>query len=273
MRLRLPRVAALPLAVRATVVLLLGGALLVVLGTFNGYLGWDLFSPRTEKVLWAVFASCVALGGFGFAITLVLGVQEVVVALRRGAGPAVPAAGRAVASLFWIGGVLATLAVVVAGLDRWNAAITHDRTAVYKALAQREAAAIEVPLRAALANAAPCAGCANADVDAVLGALRAARSFSGVTLYLPVAGDDGFLWRYGRPTWQATDPGFERVPVTTDLERAIGLALRGDGAWIAQKNAGADFTWNAVFDGIGAGRALLRLEGNPAESFRDAPAR
>ena len=73
----------LSLTVGATVASLAAGALLVVLGIFDDYLGWDIFSPAVEKLLRGVFGSCVALGGFGAAISVVLGIQEIVKALRR----------------------------------------------------------------------------------------------------------------------------------------------------------------------------------------------
>ena len=73
----------LSLTVGATVVLLMAGAFLVVLGIFDDYLNWDIFSPQVEKFLYGVFGSCVALGGFGAAISIVLGMQEIVKALRR----------------------------------------------------------------------------------------------------------------------------------------------------------------------------------------------
>src|SRR5215467_2525403 len=73
----------LSLVVRATVLLLTGSAVLVVLGIFNASLHWDIFSPEAEKVLYGIFGSFVALGVFGALISLVLGIQEVVTSFRR----------------------------------------------------------------------------------------------------------------------------------------------------------------------------------------------
>lgn len=64
--------------VTVTVILLVVGALLVVLGIFNENLNWDIFSPRVEAVLWGIFGSSVALGVFGVALTIVLGIWEFV---------------------------------------------------------------------------------------------------------------------------------------------------------------------------------------------------
>ena len=55
----------LSLTVRATVILLMVGAVLVVLGIFDDFLEWDIFSPELEKLLMGVFGASVALGAFG----------------------------------------------------------------------------------------------------------------------------------------------------------------------------------------------------------------
>src|SRR5262245_58255272 len=60
----------LTLVVRATVILLTAGAVLVVLGVFNDFLDWDIFGPAMERLRRGVFASCLALGGFGAAISV-----------------------------------------------------------------------------------------------------------------------------------------------------------------------------------------------------------
>ncbi len=56
MDLRKSRIKLLSLSVATTVVLLAIGAGLVVLGIFNEYLSWDIFSPPVKKVLWGVFS-------------------------------------------------------------------------------------------------------------------------------------------------------------------------------------------------------------------------
>jgi hypothetical protein len=63
----------LSLVASATVGLLAIGAFLVVLGIFGDLLDWDIFSPATERFLYGIFGSCIAVGGFGAAISVVLG--------------------------------------------------------------------------------------------------------------------------------------------------------------------------------------------------------
>lgn len=53
-------------------------------------------------------------------------------------------------------------------------------------------------------------------------------------------------------------------------DRAIHLALRGDTAWIDQKNGGSGFIWHHVIrDGQGKTRAVLQIWGDESESFRE----
>jgi hypothetical protein len=49
----------------------------------------------------------------------------------------------------------------------------------------------------------------------------------------------------------------------------VKLALQGDPAWINQKNGSPGFVWyQLVKDGQGQSRAVLVIEGNQNESFR-----
>jgi len=72
------RIRQLTLSVRATVTLLLTAAALIVVGIFNATLKWDLFGPKVEAILYGVFFSCIALAVIGVALTLVLGIRDVV---------------------------------------------------------------------------------------------------------------------------------------------------------------------------------------------------
>jgi hypothetical protein len=77
------RVRLLNFVVSFTLILLGAGAMLVVLGIFNEGLHWDIFSPRLEAVLYGVFGSCMALAGFGMAMTLIIAIQESVKDFKR----------------------------------------------------------------------------------------------------------------------------------------------------------------------------------------------
>ena len=70
------KVRLLSLVVSFTLILLTIGAALVVLGIFNEALKWDIFGPKLEAVLYGVFGSCMALAGFGVAMTIIIAMQE-----------------------------------------------------------------------------------------------------------------------------------------------------------------------------------------------------
>ena len=75
------KVKLLSLTVAITIFLLIIGATLVVLGIFDQILNWDIFSSQIEAVLSGIFLASVALSIFGVAMTLVLGIQEIVTAI------------------------------------------------------------------------------------------------------------------------------------------------------------------------------------------------
>ena len=106
----LGRMNPLTLAVTATAFLLCAGAFLVVLGIFNETLGWDIFSPRVEAVLWGVFFSSVTLGCFGATLSAVLGIHRIAASIRAlGPGMSGPESPRRkyVARLLWISVLMA----------------------------------------------------------------------------------------------------------------------------------------------------------------------
>ena len=84
------RIRMLTLVVHATALLLALAAALVVVGIFNEALDWDLFGPKLEAILTGVFGGSIALASAGVALTVVLGIQEIVRAFR-----ALPKAGGA----------------------------------------------------------------------------------------------------------------------------------------------------------------------------------
>ena len=156
----------LSLTVGATVVLLAASSLLVVLGIFDDHLGWDLFSPEAEKVLYGLFFTCLALGGFGAAISIVLGVQEVVKSLRRMIEAARPGAAepvREVSRRGYFAVVAAFLIVLAATVGAFNAAngrVEAKRLATFKLIVRDEMRQLGPHLDGEIAKIpAPCATC------------------------------------------------------------------------------------------------------------------
>ena len=88
--------------------------------------------------------------------------------------------------------------------------------------------------------------------------------------------DPAVLWRYPGGTYASLRglgddaPKFERFFVANDIDRAVAQALSGDTAWIDQMNGAPAFNWYQVIrDGNGKIRAVLKVFGNPNESYRD----
>jgi len=276
------RIKLLSLTVGATVVLLAIGAILVVLGTFNEYLHWDIFSPEVEKFLYGIFFSCLSLGAFGVAISTVLGIQEVVQALRRMIEAASPGATEPVkpAPRRSYAAVLAALLVLLVGTILVFNAVNHrveaKRLQVFKLVVRDQMLQLGPHLEGETAKIpAPCPTCATPSLPELMKTLGGLSFCQWAVLYMADPADKAVLWRYpagGRTaSYDADKPAqFERLFVASDVDRAIAQALAGDTAWIDQMNGAPDFNWTQVIrDGQGKTRAVLKIYGNPNESYRD----
>jgi hypothetical protein len=251
----------LSLTVRATVILLTAGAFLVVLGIFDDLLNWDIFSPQVERLLRGVFAACVALGGFGAAICVVLGIQEVVHAFRKlVARDEVREAPRRTYTVV-LAAVLLLLVVTVAAFGAVNRRVEAHRLKVFKLIARDQMAQLGPHLASEVVRVpAPCETCGTPEMEQFFRTLLGLSFCRSATLYLPDPANGTVLWRYPRE-----DPRFAK-----DDDRAIHLALQGDTAWIDLKNAGPGFVWHHVIkDGQGKTRAILQIWGDESESFRE----
>lgn len=270
----------LSLTVRATVVLLTVGAFLVVLGIFDDFLGWDIFSPEVERLLYGLFASSVALGGFGAAICIVLGIQEVVRAFRKLVEKSEPETSAVTVEAtrrtytVALAAVLVLLIVTVSSLAAVNRRVEARRLKVFKLIARDQMAQLGPHLSAELARIpAPCEACGTPGLQQFFRTMDGLSFASSATLYVADPADETVLWRYPSTescTSCGDKPGFERFFIARDDDRAVKLALQGDTAWIDQKNAGPGFIWHQVIrDGQGKNRAVLQIWGNESESFRD----
>jgi hypothetical protein len=277
----------LSLMVGATVVLLAIGGFLVVLGIFDDYLGWDIFSPEAEKLLYGVFGSCVALGGFGAAISIVLGLQEIVKALRRmieaarpeTVEPAREAPRRSYVAL--LATVLVLLIVTVGALNAVNRRVESHRLEVFKLIVRDQMEQLGPHMSGVLEPMpAPCATCAPPKLAELQKTLRGLSFCQSAVFYMADPADAAVLWRYppdGTSHYNGTSSGdpaespkIERLFVANDVDRAIKQALSGDTAWIDQMNADPAFNWHQVIrDRQGRTRAVLRILGNPSESYRE----
>lgn len=270
------RIKLLSLSVASTVVLLAIGAGLVVLGIFNEYLSWDIFSPPVKKVLWGIFSASVALGGFGAAISAVLGIQEVAKALRRmgaaSTGPEPEAPRRHY--LAWMAVLLGITALTVISVDQVNRHVQRQRIVVFKRMVQAQMKQFGPLLAREVEKIpAPCTTCVSDRLTELMQALHELPLCQSVVLVMADPQESVALWRDDANVSPDAGPRFERFVIATDVDRAMKLALSGDTAWVDQMNAGAAFNWIQVLrDSQGKPRATLRILGNPTESYRDEKA-
>jgi hypothetical protein len=274
------RIKLLSLTVSATAVLLTIGAVLVVLGIFNEYLHWDIFSPEVEKFLYGIFFSCLALGAFGVAISVVLGIQEVAQALRRMIEAASPSAAepqakpvprRSYATV--LAALLALLVVTVLIFNGINHRVKAGRLRNFKLVVHDEMLQLGPHLNGEIAKIqAPCPTCVPPSLPELLETLQRLSFCQSAVLFMADPVDKAVLWKYpGQRFYSADKPDqFARSFIADDIDRAVAQALGGDTAWIDQMNGAPDFNWYQVIrDGQGKIRAVLKIFGNPNESYRD----
>lgn len=264
----------LSFTVGSTVVLLIFSAALFVLGIFNETLRWDIFGPRVEAILYGVFGSTVSLAAVGVAMTLVLGVREVVASFRnieraRAAGAEAPAATRSYRGAFAL--VVVVLVMLVGGLAWLNRRITEHRNGVFQRLAAEQMEHFGEKLRAVLPASVP--GALSTEGQDLLATLERLSFVSDVELVLPDPADESAIWVFrdgyssSRAAWRA-----DRRFVARESERAIQAAFRGDPEALPRFNAGARFEWYYPVPGAGGGPvAVLHLRGNRSENFREYP--
>lgn len=270
----------LSLTVGATTVLLAAGAFLVVLGIFDDYLDWDIFSPAVEKLLYGVFGSCVALGGFGAAISVVLGIQEIVKALRRMIEAARPEAIEPVRETprrnyaILLASVLVLLIASVGVLNAVNRRVEAHRLKVFKLLVRDQMEQLGPNMAKVIEQIPqPCATCAPPALAELQKTLEGLSFCQSAIFFLADPADSTVLWRYPGGVVSYGNESrlqLERLFIANDLDRAVSQALSGDTAWIDQMNADPAFNWHqTIRDRQGRIRAVLRILGNPAESYRD----
>lgn len=274
------RIKPLSLAVGLTVTLLTLGAFLVVVGLFDQYLGWDIFSPEAEQLLLGLFGSCVALGGFGAVISVVLGIQEVTQSLRRLLQTTQPEGAEAAREaprrtyLAMAAGVIVLLVLTLGVLSTVNQRVLAHRLEVFKLISQDQMRQLGPRLTTEVAAISqPCESCVTPTIIELFRTFEGLTFCQSATLFLGDPRDETVLWRYpARSTAWTSDsrPLFERFFIARDDDRAVKLALQGDTGWIDQKNGGPGFVWyHVIRDGGGKPRGVLQIVGNQQESFRE----
>jgi hypothetical protein len=270
------KVRLMSLVVSCTLILLALGAMLVVLGIFNAALHWDIFGPRLEALLYGLFGSCMALAGFGAAMTLVIALQESVrdfkkfVQARTNAEEVPDAPRRTYAARMLL--LVAIMALLVGSCAAVNHLVLARRCKVFKRIAVEQIDNFG-PRISSLVAAFPSPPQNNVphDLYTVVKTLDNLDFVARATLYIPDPSEHAALW--GFTAWRnsySNEDGFARFYVVKDFEKAMRKAIDGDSAGLDQINARNEFIWYSPLAGSdGRPCAVVRLDGNSRHSFRE----
>jgi hypothetical protein len=268
------------LTVWMTVWLLLIGAALVVLGVFNQQLRWDIFSSQVEAVLYGVFTSSIILSIFGVAIAFVLGIKrivEAVEALERqrslDAEFVSPKAGRLTYAGYMLG-LFTAFAALVGILGMVDHQVQVHRTGVFQRIASEQMQRFDQRFVPPLSQLKRTPLSTKGNPQALREVMTAFKELSFVQeskLYLPDAQDQSALWRYTSYPFDAKGQVvFQRFSVVKKFEEAIQQALKGNPKALNELNQKTNLEWyHVIKDEKGQPLAVLKIEGNPSENFRE----
>jgi hypothetical protein len=271
------RIKLLSFTVWLTVWLLAIGAALVILGIFNQQLGWDIFSPQVETVLYGVFFSCLLLSIFGVATTFVLGIKRIVEAVeslhQRGQiDPSlVTPRSQRLTYVGYMFGLLLSFSALIGVLALADYRVQTHRSQVFKQIAaeqtQKFTSQIIPPLNqidTSVSNIVP------RPLPELLTALGSLSFVQNITLYVPNPQDEALLWRHSNFQVNANgEPVFERFLAAREFEEAIAQALEGNSSGLQSLNQHNNFTWYHLIEAGDRPLAVLKIDGNPQENFRD----
>lgn len=268
----------LSLTVWITVWLLLIGATLAILGIFNEQLNWDIFSPQVEQLLYGIFFSCIILSVFGVAITFVLGLKRIVEAVeslqQKGSldNSMVPARHRRLTYVGYMMGLFIAFSALIGALQLVNYRVQAHRSQVFRQVAAEQVQKLQGKLaqpvsqldRTSLSRVPQ----PISDLMAALGGLS---FIQNTTLYVSDPQDQSVLWRYSNYQVNAQGvPFFERFLAARDYETAIEQALNGNPAALDALNRQTNLMGYYVINNAqNQPFAVLRIEGNPNENFRE----
>lgn len=262
--------------VSLTLILLTASATLVTLGIFNAWLQWDIFGPKLQAILYGVFGSCMALAGFGVAMTVIIAIQEAVKDFKRLVRvrtnqEEIHDAGKRVyfTRMLYVVCVMALLVGICAAA---NHLVLTQRCKVFKRLTVEQVANFQEKivtnigmLSALSTNNVP------RDLYDILKALDNLDFVDQTTIYVPDSVETSTMWCFTVGGNSYTNAGgFSRFYVAKDFEKAMQKAFMGNTTDLKQINSQNDFTWYALLSDAGKRpRAVLRITGNSRQSFRD----
>lgn len=270
------RIRHLTLSVRATVVLLLTAATLIVVGIFNETLKWDIFGPRVEAILYGVFFSSIALACIGVALTLVLGIQDIVrsfQALEKASSGTCNEMLEASKSVYvkYLLCSLGLLFGIIVVLASANYVVQGHRVKVFKNIAADQMKQFNSRFTQIVSSLPePPRNNVPLDLYELIKSLDNLSYIQKTTLYLMDTGDNAAMWGYSPRGEYKKEEGFTRFFVAKDFEKAIAEAINGEETFLRKINDRREFTWYFIVKNkSGKGIAVVRLNGNPRENFRD----
>jgi hypothetical protein len=269
------KVRLLSLVVSFTLILLTIGAALVVLGIFNEALKWDIFGPKLEAILYGVFGSCMALAGFGVAMTIIIAMQESVRDFKkfvqaRTNQEETPDAPRRTYAMRMLA-VVAVMAILVALCALINHVVLAQRCHVFKRLAGEQTGNFQNKLAEIVATfSAPPRHHVSRDLYDVVKAIDGLEFVTRATLYIPDPTEAAAMWGYTAWREYSNADGFARFYVAKDFEKAMRNAVDGNPADLDRINARNEFIWYRLLtNAAGKPKAVVRIDGNSHQSFRE----
>ncbi len=254
--------------IRSTALLLAIATVLVIVGIFDATLGWDIFGPVLESVLVGVFCTCLVLATTGIALSLVLGLEELVDLMRAGHDGRRLDPPRAMSTyLRWAGLGTVALAMLIVVLSAINHRIQLHRHGVFKEIAHERA--LEAADRIARdSSAIRERRIALALRDAML-LLQDDPAIRSAAVLAADPADPDIVWRYAPKNWhQPEKHRFERSFAGRDRERVALEGFRGDRSAIDAFNSRDGFDWIEFVRPPEGPPYVLVLRGNPSQNFR-----
>lgn len=267
----------LPLTVWITIWLLVIGATLVILGVFNEQLNWDIFSPQVERVLYGVFFSCIILSAFGVAITFVLGLKRIVEAVEslqhRGSldSSIVPPKTQRLTYAGYMMGLLLAFSALIGVLQLADYRVQVHRSQVFRQIAVEQVQKFQDRISQPISQLDPISNRVPRPISDWMSALAGLSFVQNMTLYVVDPQDPSALWRYSNYQVNSKgEPFFERFLAAREYEVAIEQALNGDTRALEALNKRTNLIWYYVVKTTqDQSFAILRIEGNPNENFRE----
>ncbi|MEM0980778.1 MAG: hypothetical protein AAGH78_10945 [Cyanobacteria bacterium P01_H01_bin.58] len=262
----------LRLVIRATAILLATAAVLSIVGLFDTFLNWDIFSQNIENFLYGVFFSCLVLASVGIALSFVLGLLEIVELMRAShEGRTLPSPRFGYYAKLSSLGVTALVGLLIL-LSFVNASVQQHRQSVFRQLAEQQAQRV-APKIARTLPLNLTTPTVSSELEQAVETVQRSDLIWSVILYMPDPDDADALWYYdGQPDFGGSENTdtirFERLFIAKKREKAVGAALAGNNEAVQAFINDGKFVWLEPIQQNDVS-AVLFLKGNETADFRD----